>query len=1608
MDSMKLSDRLPDRDQVMARIIETAGEGDTWLVERLLEHVATEDLAERSPAEAVGIVRAMRALAERRAPKQTLVQVSAPEGTTTAWSAAHTLVQVCTDDMPFLVDSVTAALSTGGHLVDLVVHPTVAVRRDESGTLTQVREERPPTTAGTVESWMLFAVERMSEQRRAELTERLEGVLRDVRNAVSDWAAMRLRCEEIAREMQAGAPPTVDPADVEPTENFLTWLARDHFTFLGYREYELQERDGEDVLSPIEGTGLGILHDAPEGPGIYARLRPEARISARTPRLLTITKANSRATVHRPVYLDYIGVRTFDPDGNVTGERRILGMFTSAAYAESVLRLPIVAEKVRGVLERSGFSSHSHSGKDLLQILEAYPRDELFQSDADQLWEVAEQVMHLEQRRRAKLFLRRDEFGRFVSVLVYLPRDRYNTTVRLRLAELLRESFGAEQVDFTTRVSDSPLAQLHAVVRMPRGVSIPDVTEAELQPPLIAATRTWEEDLLDALHGQDHEEQVVAFVRGFPEAYKEDVDAAGAVADLAQLVSVEGNQTRVRLYEPGPDSPVHRRIKVYRAQPIVLTDILPAFTDLGVDVVDERPYRITDDGGTVRYVYDFGLRVHEGSEWPEGTELARGFEDAFLAVRDGRSESDSLGALVLRAGLSWRQVIILRTIARYVRQVGSTFSVEYLEDALVANPRTAASLVALFEARFDPDRYPGDQGEEREQAQLQILAEIDAALEQITSLDYDRIVRTFTGVIRATLRTNYYLTDEDGGAREQVSLKLECRSVPGIPAPVPMAEIWVYSPRVEGVHLRFGYVARGGLRWSDRREDFRTEVLGLVKAQMVKNAVIVPTGSKGGFVAKRLPDPAVDRDAWLAEGQAAYRLFIHGMLDITDNRETGSVRPPDQVVRHDGDDPYLVVAADKGTATFSDIANGISAEHDFWLDDAFASGGSAGYDHKAMGITARGAWESTKRHFAEMGRNSQAEDFTCVGIGDMSGDVFGNGMLLSEHIRLVAAFDHRHVFLDPSPDAAASYAERRRLFDLPRSTWADYDSAWISEGGGVYPRTAKSIEITPQVREALGLGEEITSLTPAELIRSALLAPVDLLFNGGIGTYIKASSESHNEIGDRANDAIRVDGSELRCEVFVEGGNLGASQLGRIEAATHGVRINTDAIDNSAGVATSDREVNIKILLTALVKEGVLDLDSRNELLASMTEEVAAQVLRDNYVQNVLLGNSRDQAHAMLTVHQRLIHWLEERGELDRTLEFLPSDTEIAERDAAGTGLTRPEFAVLVAYAKLALKADLATTDLPDGAWFSRTLSAYFPEPLRARYGDAINEHPLRREIIVNDVVNSMVNRGGITFAFRATDETGATSEQVARAFVACREIFDLESYVAEVEQLDLQVPTDVQTRMYIDFRRLLDRSSRWMVLRRPDAVDVAEEVDRFAAPVQSLMGRLPQLMSGPAQRRCADLAAELVEAGVGEDLAARTSTLLPALALLDVVEIANETGEDLEAVAALYFALSARFHVSALLDRIAALPLDDRWGALARAAVRDDLTGALRDLTRTVQKTTPAEESPERRVQVWAGQAGAALDRAEQALPEVAGLRGAGLAPLSVAVRALRSLVQA
>ena len=1353
------------------------------------------------------------------------------------------------------------------------------------------------------------------------------------------------------------------------------------------------------MLRPVPGTGLGVLRDAPSR---VVHLRPEARTTAREPRILTLTKANSRSTVHRPVYLDYVGVRTFDPSGNVTGEHRILGLFTSTTYAASVTTLPIVAAKVEQVLEASGYAPGSHSAKNLLQILEDYPRDELFQDSPEHLREVVAQISRLRERRGSRVFLRSDEFGRFVSALVLLPRDRYNTPVRLRIEALLKDVYGVESLEYTAKVGESPLAQLHCVLRMPRDVDIPAVDETELNARLDAALRTWDSEFVDALHHAHDEETAAALLSrygsAFPESYKEFSTPDEAVRDVERLERLdETGGVAVHLYAGGED-PRLRFLTVVSATLRPLTEVLPMFTALGVEVIDDSPHVVTLPDGTKRHVSDFGLRAPDAALWG-GDARAAAFEEAFLAIWSGAAEGDSLNGLVLHGGLEWRDIVILRAIGGYLRQIGSAFSMEYIDQALIANPALAAGLVRLFEASLDPDRADGD-------AQAAARDALLHGLDTVASLDHDRILRAFIGVIDATLRTNFYQRDAEGRPKSWVSMKLDCQRVPNLPKPRPMAEIWVYSPEVEGVHLRFGKVARGGLRWSDRREDFRTEVLGLVKAQMVKNAVIVPTGSKGGFVGKRLPDPAADRAAWLDAGKAAYRTFIRGLLDLTDNRTAAGIEPPERVVRRDGDDPYLVVAADKGTATFSDIANGISQEYGFWLDDAFASGGSVGYDHKAMGITARGAWESVKRHFRELGLDTQTEDFTVVGVGDMSGDVFGNGMLLSEHIRLIAAFDHRHVFVDPDPDPAVSFAERTRLFQLPGSSWADYDPALLSAGGGVFPLSAKSIPVSEEMRAALGLEDGVTALTPNELKRAVLLAPVDLLWNGGIGTYVKASTETHAEIGDRANDAIRVDGRQLRVRVVGEGGNLGVSQRGRVEAADAEVQINTDAIDNSAGVGTSDREVNIKILLGTLVREGSLSIEDRNALLASMTDEVAVQVLRDNYEQNALLGNSRANAAIMLPVHERLMETLEARDELDRDLEFLPDRSAVEERIGAGEGLTRPEFAVLVAYAKLALKSDLAATDLADDPWFAGTLAEYFPTALRERFSERLSDHPLRREIIVNAVANSMVNRGGITFADRAAAETGASSEQIARAYVAAREIFDLRGFVVAVEATDNVVDTHTQTRLYLDFRRLLDRAARWFVQHRSERVDIGAEIEAFAEPVRRLSGRLAEFFRGDEADQFAERKTALIQAGVPAELASRGAGLLEALRLLDVIELARARGWDLEDVARTYFLLSGEIHFDDLLTSVSELPQDDSWQSMARASLRDDLYAVLVDLTASVQTHAGAID-PERRYGHWLGDGGSTAERAVGALSAASAVPHPSIAVLSVALRQLRSLVR-
>ncbi len=1589
-------------------------------LQRYYRHVAADDLVGRAPRDVLAPALAHRELAGSRPQGTVTVRVSTPESDDDEGLPPHSVVEVVCDDMPFLVDSVTAELSRHGRAIHLVVHPQLVVRRDVAGRLLEVCDVAAAEDAGddaVVESWMHIEIDRENDaDERSALAADLDRVLRDVREAVEDWPKMAARAERLADDIAADPPVGVPRQEVEETTELLRWLAAQHFTFLGYREYELHpgEDGDDDRLVAVPGSGLGILRaDQPQDPD-YGRLPRDVSAVARQRTLCVVTKANSRSTVHRPAYLDYVGVKTFDSEGAVTGERRFLGLFTSAAYNESIHHIPVLRRKAAEVLVRSGFSSTSHSGKDLLQIIETYPRDELFQISTDDLEATALAVLHLQERRQLRLFLRRDDYGRFMSCMVYLPRDRYTTQVRQAMEAILLDAFDGTSIDYTALVSESVLARLSFVVRVDPSQPIADVDPAEVESRLVLATRTWDDDFLDVLRSTCGMERAVRlggiYADAFPEAYKEDLPAADAVDDLLRLEALaDEGDIDLRLYTPADATDGIRRLKLFHVgEPVSLSQVLPSLQQMGVEVVDERPYHVERRGRPAAWVYDFGLRYEPVGE--TGDDARQRFQDAFVAVWSGECESDGFNTLVLRAGLTWRQAMVLRCYAKYLRQGGTAFSQAYIEECLATNTHLARLLVALFEARFDPHRNaPGGAGSEELVDGL--LEEISGALDAVASLDQDRILRSFLGAIRATLRTSYFQTGTDGRPKSYVAFKLDPQKVPDLPAPRPKFEIWVCSPRVEGVHLRYGPVARGGLRWSDRREDFRTEVLGLVKAQSVKNAVIVPVGAKGGFVVKRPPADPGDREALMAEGVACYRMFISSLLDVTDNLVPRDgqqhVVPPSQVVRYDGDDPYLVVAADKGTATFSDIANEVSHEYGFWLGDAFASGGSVGYDHKAMGITARGAWESVKRHFRELGLDTQTEDFTVVGVGDMSGDVFGNGMLLSEHIRLVAAFDHRHVFLDPDPDPAASFAERRRLFDLPRSSWADYDTATLSAGGGVHPRTAKSIPVSPQVRSRLGLADGVTSMTPAELMKAILSAPVDLLWNGGIGTYVKARRESHAEVGDKANDAIRVDGADLRVQVVGEGGNLGLTQLGRIEFASEGGHVNTDAIDNSAGVDTSDHEVNIKILLDQAVHDGALPAERRNALLAEMTEEVGRQVLRDNYEQNVLLGNARVQAPAMLSVHGRLIRSLESRGELDRELEFLPSQAEIEQREAAGLGLTSSELAVLAAYSKISMTSTVLTSDVPDDPWFTSALRRYFPQRLVEELGDRLDSHPLRREIVTTWVSNDLVNRGGMSCVFRVQEETGASAIEVVRAYSVVREVFRLEDYWNAVEELDNELPTSVQSMLYLESRRLLDRSIRWLVQQRRATIDVAAEVEHFQPAFDELVPLLPGLLVGSERERLLMRAAEFTGLGVPEEVAGRAAGLLDGFSMLDVVEIANAEKLPAREVAGVYFAISERIEADRMLTRITGLPRDDRWSALARSALRYDLYAAMAGLTQNVLTSTGSGDEPGDRITSWQEQNAEGVARAEATLGEIVASDTFDLATLSVALRTIRTLLR-
>jgi len=1515
-------------------------------------------------------------------------------------------LQLVTDQSGMLMDSVTVLLHRLGVAYTAIMNPVFRVRRAPSGDLLELAPAVDPNAprSGIEESWIHVSLASSVNAKAVhDAAALLPDVLADARQVAVDSGALNATLVGLANGLDAdleGRFPSYDRRDVAA---LLRWLADGHFVLLGYQRCAVS--DGHASVDPA--SRLGVL-----------RLRTDVLPQLTKPEdLLVLAQATMPSFLRYGAYPFIVVVREGGPHGHSI-EHRFVGLFTVAATNANVLEIPLISRRVHEALQLAQ-GDPSHPGQLMLDIIQTIPRSELFALSARELLSMAKAVVELGSRRRTLLFLRADQLAHFVSCLVYLPRDRYTTVVRLEMQDILVRELGGVSIEYTARVSESPWAVVHFTVRLRDGSGPGDVdasldNETRIQGLLTEAARTWGDRLLGATKaGLISRPNAEHYAAAFPDVYKQAFTPHEAIDDIAIIEELQDDSVKLVLVE-GDGTETKQLTWYLGGRSASLSELLPMLQSMGVVVLEERPFTVTRADGLPVWIYQFKIATHpsipDARDEQERATNATRFADAVTAIWQGRAEIDRFNELVLRAGLTWQQVTVLRSYAKYLRQAAFPYSQSHIETVVNDNAHTARSLVALFEALFDPsesDTRPGAQA-----AAVAVASDIDA----LTSLDTDRVLRAFASMIQATLRTNYFVTDpKSARAQNVLSLKLNPGLIDDLPLPRPRYEIFVYSPRVEGVHLRFGNVARGGLRWSDRREDFRTEILGLVKAQAIKNAVIVPVGAKGGFVLKCPPAPtgdaAADRDIQRNEGVACYRLFIAGLLDVTDNVDTATgavIVPPDVVRRRDGDDAYLVVAADKGTATFSDIANEVAKSYGFWLGDAFASGGSVGYDHKAMGITAKGAWESVKRHFREMGVDTQTEDFAVVGVGDMSGDVFGNGMLLSKHIRLVAAFDHRHIFLDPNPDAASSWVERQRMFDLPRSSWDDYDRSLISAGGGIYSREQKSIPITAEVRTALGLPADVDEVTPPVLMKAILLAPVDLFWNGGIGTYIKAEIESDADVGDRANDAIRVNGNQLRVKVIGEGGNLGVTQRGRIEFDLAGGHVNTDAMDNSAGVDCSDHEVNIKILVDSLVVAGKVGADERTELLMSMTDEVGRLVLADNASQNDLMGTSRINAASLLPVHASQIrHLAAERG-LNRELEALPSSKEIARRTEVGLGLTSPELATLMAHVKLALKDNLLATDLPDQEVFAARLPDYFPEQLRARFGTEIRSHQLRREIITTMLVNDLVDTAGISYTFRIIEDVGVGRVDAVRSYVATDEIFRVGEVWRQIRAAgDAGVPVAVTDRMTLDLRRLIDRAGRWLLNYRPQPLAVGAEVNRFAAKLAALTPRMSEWLRGDDRDIVAKQSAELEGLGVSAELAYSVATGLYQYSLLDIIDISDIIERDAAEVADVHFALMDHLGTDGLLTAVSQLPRDDRWHSLARLAIRDDIYGSLRALCFDVMAVGEPDETGEQKIEEWELTNSSRVARARKTLTEINEDGERDLATLSVAARQIRSMTR-
>ncbi len=1564
-------------------------------------NVDPEDVATRDPAALAAAALSHLTFARQRRGRA-LVRVFNPTLREHGYTSPHTVIEMVNDDMPFLVDSMGLALTRRALTSHFLAHPIYAVARDGAGFLRSIEERGAAADKHQrLESFQHVEVDRMVDPEMLQsLCAEIERGMRDVRVACADWTKMQAAARQTADELNA-LHTRFDPRDVSESQALLAWMEK-QFIFLGFREYLLRSRKGDDALIPVEESGLGILRPGHKRQKSTSRTLPaDIRRQSRARDLALVTKANLQSTVHRAGYLDYVGIKHFDLQGRLIGERRFLGLWTSAAYNTNPRDIPLVRHKVAQVVLHFALAPDSHDGKALQHILETFPRDELFQASVPDLNRIVTGILGLQERPRVRLLLRRDPFSRFYSCLVFVPREKYNTQVRQRIERVIGEAFSAFRVESQVQIAESNLARIHIVARtQPTEAARIDADALERR--VAIAARSWADEFKTTLLARFDESYALqlftAYAQAFPAAYTEDFGSDAAVLDVTFLEAAEKEPQRLFLdiYRSEPGRKDKFFLKIFRVRDAIpISDLLPMLENMGLKVIAERPYGLEFSDGRRAWIQDLELII-QGSAAAKFEVLEKEIKSAFTAVWTGHMDNDSFNRLTLAAGVPWRIVTVLRAYCHYLLQTGLPFSQGYIAQVLVNNASIARNLADLFVARFDPDLSDAA----RRGALARLEQQIRSGLEEVTRSDEDRILRALWNALSATVRTNAYQPANGGEFKDYLSFKLESQKLRECPLPKPMFEVFVFSTRMEGVHLRMGFVARGGIRWSDRREDFRTEILGLMKAQQVKNTVIVPVGAKGGFVVRG--KLAGDREAQQAEVIACYQTLIRGLLDITDNIVDEKIVPPVRVVRHDGDDAYLVVAADKGTATFSDIANAISEEYGFWLGDAFASGGSAGYDHKKMAITARGAWECVKRHFREMGVDIQTQNFTVAGIGDMSGDVFGNGMLKSPHIRLIAAFNHQHIFLDPQPDAARSFRERERLFRLPRSSWEDYSRAAISKGGGVYSRGAKSLTLSREAQTLLDLPAQVT---PNEVVKSILKSRVDLLWNGGIGTYVKASSESHSDVGDRSNDAVRIDAKELNCKVIGEGGNLGLSQLGRIEFARRGGRLNTDFIDNSAGVNTSDVEVNLKILLNGAVRSGEITRAARDRLLMQMTDEVAALVLRNNYLQGQAVSTSEFHAKERLSEAAFVIRALERSGDLNRSLEFLPSEEEIAERRKAGEGLTRPELAIVLSYSKIWLNKALVNSNVPEDPYLSGELNRYFPDPVRQRFAARLKRHRLRREIIVTAITNSLINRVGPVFPVRAQDDTGADPAAIARAYTIAREVFAVRDIWAQIESLDNRIPTAVQYTAMFQTTRLVRHMSYWLLENQRENRDIERAVRRYGAPVSELWHELDSVLSASAGAELSVKRSRLIEQHVPEQLATRIASLDTLHCALDLVEAAMQARVKIGYAAKAYFDLGERISLTWIREQIETLPVEGHWQAVARSTLRDNLYALQRQITGAVLKCKGREAAA--RVEQWTVRHSVAVDALKRIVVDLRTGTQADFATLSVALQAVRRLAQ-